>query len=105
MTGKQWESLRDIKEFWQNNVFKQCIRQSGLTLSCARCESIYLRVIIRIDGTGRLAEYTKIREYVCGNPATEKLESCFMAYLKTLQFPRNLRNMSIEMYLGNGLKC
>jgi hypothetical protein len=74
-------------------------------MNCADCEYIYIDVVVVIDKTGRMSGYTKKAEKVCRGKAPEKLERCFIDYLRSITFPENLRNMIIEMRLGTGLKC
>ncbi len=105
LRGDQWRSMNEIHEHFRRNVFYDCLSQSHLSMNCSGCEYIYIDAIIDIDKKGRLCGYTKIKENVCGQKAPEKLERCFIDYLKSIIFPKNLRNMSIEMRLGTGLKC
>lgn len=97
--------MNEIQENFRKNIFRQCLDESRLSMNCSDCVYIYIKVIIVIDKKGRLSGYRKISENVCGQKATEKLERCFIDYLESISFPKNLRNMSIEMRLGTGLKC
>ncbi len=105
LRGEQWQSMNQINEDIRKNVFYKCLSQSRLSMNCSNCEYIYINVIIVINREGRMCGYTKTVENVCGGKAPEKLERCFIEYLESITFPRNLRNMSIEMRLGTGLKC
>lgn len=105
LRGAQWESMNRIQEDFRKNVFRECLSQSKLSMNCSNCEYIYIDVIIVVDGKGRMCGYTKTAEKVCRDKAPAKLERCFMEYLESLTFPKNLRNMSMEIRLGTGLKC
>jgi hypothetical protein len=97
--------MNEIHENFRKNVYYNCLSQSRLSMNCSNCIYIYIDVIISIDNKGRLCGYTKTVENICGNKASEKLERCFIDYLESITFPNNLRNMSIEIRLGTGLKC
>lgn len=105
LEGKQHEAFHAIVEQWRLSIYHGCIADSGLTMSCADCTAIFMVVRITIDRSGRMRGYTKIKENVCGHPAPEKLERCFMEYLESVTFPGCLRDMTIETRLGTGLKC
>ncbi len=105
LAGDRWQSMNEIREGFRRNVFRRCLAQSRLSMNCANCEYIYIDVIVVIDKGGKLAGYSKTAEKVCRGKAPEKLEKCFIDYLRSITFPKNLRNMSIEMRLGTGLKC
>ncbi len=97
--------MNEIREGFRRNAFRRCLEQSRLSMNCANCEYIYIDVVVVIDKNGKLSGYTKTGEKVCRGKAPEKLEKCFIDYLRSITFPKNLRNMTIETRLGNGLKC
>ena len=101
----RWREFNAIRDDFTRNVFPGCIGRSKLKLTCAGCEYIYIIVRITIDADGRMSGYTKVKENVCGRSAPAALERCFIEYLESITFPRNLRGMVIETNLGNGLKC
>ncbi|HOT43735.1 MAG TPA: hypothetical protein PLM53_04715 [Spirochaetota bacterium] len=105
LKGAQWESINKIKEDFRKNVFRECLAQSKLSMNCSNCEYIYIDVIIVIDRNGRMCGYTKTAEKVCRGKAPVTLERCFMEYLESITFPIHVRNMSVEIRLGTGLKC
>lgn len=105
LRGAQWESMNRINEDFRKNVFSRCLAESKLAMNCSDCEYIYIDVIIVIDRKGHMSGYTKTAEKVCRGKAPARLERCFIEYLASITFPGNLRNMSIKMRLGTGLKC
>jgi hypothetical protein len=105
LRDNQWKEFNAIREYFLRNVFPRCTGQSKLKLSCSGCEYIYIVVRITINAEGKMTDYTKIKENVCGGTAPEGLERCFIEYMESITFPGNLRSMIIETSLGNGLKC
>ncbi len=105
LTDEQWASYYKISDHWRRTVFPLCLKQNGLKLTCAGCESIYLAVRLHIGPDGKLSRYERMSDHVCGGKSTEKLERCFIEYFESITFPENLQNMIIETKLGNGLKC
>jgi hypothetical protein len=105
LPDKQWRRWNEIKEYWMKNEYLPCLKRFKLRMSCSHCEYISIKVELKIDGEGSLVGYKKIGENICGKKAGKKLEECLLKYFKTLVFPEELRNITIEASLGTGLKC
>jgi hypothetical protein len=101
----QWHVWDSIDNYWLKNEFPLCLKNNKLKLSCSGCENIYLVVNFYIDNEGKLTKYDIVKEKVCGGTATAALKKCFLSYFQTLVFPPPLRNINIQVRLGNGLKC
>jgi len=105
LEGKQWRAYQEIRERWMKEAFSSCLTKQHLKLSCSGCEYIIIVYRIVIDGKGRIVAYEKIRGNICGATSSPELEQCFIQYLTSITFPQPLRNMTIEVRLGTGLKC
>jgi hypothetical protein len=105
LKGDRRKAFDEIHERWMRDRYPDCMKKFKLSMNCSHCEDIYIMVRITIDARGRIKEYVKIREDICGGKADERLERCFMESLESITFPRSLRNMVIETRLGTGLKC
>ena len=97
-----WYTLDTI---WTKNIMPVCFFENNIKLNCANCGSIYLKMQLKIDTSGKLVSYTKIKENMCGNAFTEKLEKCFLDFFNFLIFPEELRGIILEVNIGRGLKC
>jgi len=102
---EQWKAWDSISDYWLKNEFPQCLKKNNLKLSCSGCESIYLVVNFYIDNDGKLSSYEIVKDKACGKAATHSLKKCFLLYFNNLVFPPLLRNIYLQVYLGNGLKC
>ncbi len=105
LTREQWAAYYAVHDTWRRTIFPLCLKKNGLKLSCAGCESVYVRVRLYIGPDGKLARYEKTGGRACGETPPEKLERCFIEYFGSITFPKKLWNMIIETSLGNGLKC
>jgi hypothetical protein len=105
MTGNMWKEWYALDSLWTKNMFPACLTESHIKLSCADCESISMTVRMKIDSTGKLVSYNKIKENMCGNTFTSLLEKCFLDFFFFIEFPADFRNKTIEVRIGNGLKC
>lgn len=102
---EQWRAWDSISDYWLKKEFPFCLKKNNLKLSCSHCESIYLTVNFFIDSEGKLNEYEIVKENICGSKATTVLKNDMLKYFKSLEFPPCLRNINIQVLLGNGLKC
>jgi hypothetical protein len=105
LTAAQYKIWTEIKKEWFKNEYPHCLKKRNLKLTCAGCESIFIRIIFTINKNGILEEIENVSEKVCGGKADNKLKECFLKNFKTKIFPDELRNMKIEITLGTGLKC
>ena len=105
LNNEQWQIWDSISNYWLKNEFQNCLKMNNLKLSCGYCASVYLTVNLFIDNEGELSNYEIVKERVCGSKASTKLKNCFMQYFETIVFPAPLRNINIQVQLGNGLKC
>lgn len=105
MSVTMWKEWNTFDTIWTNNMFPSCLMENNLKLSCADCERISITVQMKIDSTGKLISYKKIKENMCGKNFTALLEKCFLDFFFFLEFPADFRSKTIEVRLGNGLKC
>ncbi|MFH0866281.1 MAG: hypothetical protein V1904_08800 [Bacteroidota bacterium] len=105
MTGSMWKEWYTLDSTWTKNMFPSCLLENHIKLSCAGCESISMTAQMKIDSTGKLVSYKKIKENMCGNTFTQLMEKCFLDFFFFLEFPAGFRNKTIEVRIGNGLKC
>lgn len=105
MNNLMWKEWYTLDSTWTKNMFPSCLLENDLKLSCAECESISMTVQMKIDSTGKLISYKKVKENMCGNTFTQLMEKCFLDFFFFLEFPADFRNKTIEVRIGNGLKC
>jgi hypothetical protein len=105
LRGKAEESWRRIKEAYYRNGFTPCLAGKKLVVSCGGCTGVILRGIIHIDKKGRIAGFTKTFDRCCGSSMPPDLEECFIKFFESIEFPPELRGLSIQMDLGRALKC
>ncbi|HOY30978.1 MAG TPA: hypothetical protein PKW80_03775 [Bacteroidales bacterium] len=104
-TDEARQAWNDMTDQWLSCCFYDCLKQSNIKLSCARCSKVLLTVDLQIDSSGLISQYRIIRENRCGSPFTEKLRQCFLEFFINAIFPENLRHIVFEINIGNGLKC
>lgn len=100
-----YKSWNNIDSVWHYNTYQNCLINNKLKLSCAKCENIYLDVVFRIDSSGTLYDYKVVNENMCGMKFKPELKVCFLEFFINYIFPAELRNKSIQVRLGTGLKC
>jgi len=105
LNNEQWQIWDSISDYWLKNEFQNCLKKNKLKLSCGYCASVYLTVNLFIDNEGKLSKYEIVKERVCGANASTQLKKCFFEYFETIVFPAPLRNINIQVQIGNGLKC
>jgi hypothetical protein len=105
LNDDQWNEWNNLDTTWTKNIMPVCLFENDIKLNCAKCESVYLKIQMEIDSTGKMVKYTKIKGNMCGNDFTQKLEKCFLDFFMFLEFPKELRNIILEVNIGNGLKC
>jgi hypothetical protein len=94
-----------IKSQWMKIDYGACLKKYKLKMNCAGCSYIYMKAVVTISSSGKLAGYKKTGEDVCGRKITPELEKCFMEPLKKQTFPEILKGTTFEVMLGTGLKC
>lgn len=102
--GVEWKEWSAARDDWYKEAFGPCLKQSGIRMSCGGCASAYIKVLIQIDNTGRIAAIRKYKEGVCGMPAPPEYESCILKFYKARSFP-SLRGQLFRATLGTGLSC
>jgi hypothetical protein len=105
LSDSQWKEWYRLDTTWTKYMFPSCLHENKIKLSCGKCESVYITVQMKIDSSGQMVRYTLISGKMCGEKIPEKLVSCFLDFFKFLEFPACLRNIILEVKLGNGLKC
>jgi hypothetical protein len=105
LSGKQWKAWYTLDSTWTHHIFPACLNENHVKLSCANCESVYLTVQLNIDSTGKLTTYNRISGKMCGNDLSKNIEKCMLDFFYFIEFPIELRNIILEVKLGNGLKC
>jgi len=105
LKGKQWDAWYTLDSTWTHHIFPGCLNENHLKLSCADCSKIYLTVQLSIDSTGKLVSHKKISSIMCGDGMSIKMEKCLLDFFYFIEFPSTLRNIILEVKVGNGLKC
>jgi hypothetical protein len=105
MPSKMWKEWYTLDSIWTKNMFPSCLVETHIKLSCADCEKVMMTVQLKIDSAGKLVTYKKIKENMCGNEFSQLMEKCFFDFFFFLEFPADFRNKTIEVKMGNGLKC
>jgi len=98
---KEWSAARDS---WYKEAFAPCLKQSGIRMSCGSCASAYIKYLIQMDNSGRIAAMRKYKEGVCGRPAPPEFESCIENFYRARSFP-SLKGKLFRATLGTGLSC
>jgi len=98
---KEWSAARDA---WYKEAFGPCLKQSGIRMSCGSCASAYIKYLIQMDNSGRIAAMRKYKEGVCGRPAPPEFESCIENFYRARSFP-SLKGKLFRATLGTGLSC
>jgi len=105
LKGKQRTEWYTLDSTWTHHILPACLNENHVTLSCAACESVYLTVQLKIDSAGKLTSYKRIAGKMCGTDLSKNMEKCMLDFLFFIEFPAELRNIILEVKLGNGLKC
>jgi hypothetical protein len=105
LRGKKYKAWHHFDTLWTRNIFPACLLENHLKLSCAECESIYFDVQLKINSAGKLVSHKVISSNMCGKDITTKLVKCCLDFFYFIEFPPELRNIILEVKLGNGLKC
>lgn len=105
MKGIMKEEWYTLDTTWTKNIFPACLMEDHKKLSCGECPSISMTVQLKIDSVGKLVSYKKIKENMCGETFAVLLEKCFLDFFFFIEFPADFRNKTIEVRIGNGLKC
>ncbi|MEI6122589.1 MAG: hypothetical protein WCQ95_03070 [Bacteroidota bacterium] len=97
-----WNNLYDV---WRSNFFYDCLSKSNIHIRCAQCDGVFMLIDFQINDKGFITNYRIVDQDMCGDDFTEKLLNCFLMYFLTIDFPKELRNMILEVHLGTSLKC
>ena len=98
-------SWKEVKDDFNKKGFIPCLAQKKVKVSCAGCTAVIVRGVLHIDSTGRGFRFTKTYGRYCGSELPLDVEKCFMNFFETVDFPPELRGLSIQVDLGRGLKC
>lgn len=99
------------QQFWQKTHAKflrkyvrKVMRENKLELYCYNCLNFYLVVDVQVDGEGRVTaaqiDYDQIECTTLDEQKEQEIEQSFLAYLKGVQFPETIRNMSFAVFMG-----
>ena len=105
LRGKAEESWRQIKDTYNRNGFIPCLAKKNVVVSCGGCTGVILRGVIQIDKKGKFSGFEKTFGRYCGSPMPPDVEECFIKFFETVEFPPELRGLSIQIDLGRALKC
>ncbi len=105
LSGKAAASWRVIREGFHREAFVPCLAKRNITVSCGGCTAVLLRGTLHIDARGRFAGFEKTFGRYCGADMPPDVERCFIEYFLKIEFPPELRGLSIAVDLGRGLKC
>jgi hypothetical protein len=105
LQGKQAESWITIKKNFTQEAFKPCLAKKRITISCSGCTAVMLRGTLRIDKNGKFQAFDTTYSRCCGSEMPPDLHECLLNFFQNMEFPRELRGISINVDLGRGLKC
>lgn len=105
LNGNQWKAWYTLDSMWSHQIFPACLNENHVKLSCASCESVFLSVQLKIDSTGKLVSHKSISGKMCGNDMSKNMEKCVLDFFYFIEFPVELRNIILEVKIGNSLKC
>jgi hypothetical protein len=105
LRGKAAQSWRRIKDAYYRNGFTPCLAEKKVVVSCGGCTGVILRGVIHIDKNGRVVNFTKTFDRYCGSSMPPDVKDCFMKFFESVEFPPELRGLSIQIDLGRALKC
>ncbi len=94
-----------IKGAYYRNAFSPCLAGKKVVVSCGGCMGVVLRGVIHIDKKGKIAGFIKTFDRYCGSSMPPDVEECFIKFFESVEFPPELRGLSIQTDLGRALKC
>lgn len=109
LSGQALEDWNRIREEWTAKGMKTCMDRLSLKFSCSRCDRIFFHIRISIGPEGKIVSCSRRGMNFCGSSRESRrsrlFEKCLLDYLRDVLFPASLRNMTLDLSLGNGLKC
>ncbi len=105
LTGAQETAWKDLKARFVKESFGPCLKKRGVTVSCAGCTAVFIRAEIAIDKKGRFAGYKRLQGRYCGDTMPAGVEECLMEFFRDVEYPPELRGLTVEAMLGLAYKC
>lgn len=105
LKGRQAEAWEKIERDFYARAFLPCLAAKKVTVSCSGCTGVILRGVIRIDRAGRMTGFDRTYHRYCGEEMPPDIEECLLRFFEEVEFPRELRGVSLEVDLGRALKC
>ncbi|TFH39850.1 MAG: hypothetical protein E4G96_08600 [Chrysiogenales bacterium] len=105
LEGIRAESWRMIKKDFYHNGFLSCLAEKKVTVSCAGCTGVILRGVIHVNREGQMSRFDRTYSRYCGDDMPPDVEKCLIMFFRSIEFPRELRGISLEVDLGRALKC
>ena len=101
-----WDTLLDN---WKKETFFPVLKKLNYKQDCIQCGDIYFIIRFIIDKNGRIAKHLLVREEIdCRNKTAREnsyLKNSLFQSFHSLIFPPVLRNLTIEMQVGNVTRC
>lgn len=105
LKGRQAEAWQRIERDFYDHAFLPCLAAKKVKVSCSGCTGVILRGVIHIDRAGRMTGFDRTYRRYCGEDMPPDVEECLIRFFEGVQFPREIRGVSLEVDLGRALKC
>lgn len=104
LENKQFFEWDKLKKNWYQNTYKSCKNKFGIKLNCNDCTAFYLRANLAFDENGKIVKIDAVKEYYCGLKNEKAIRNCLINGLVNSR-SNSLKGMTIQSFLGNGLRC
>ncbi|MDF2437119.1 MAG: hypothetical protein K0Q95_1495 [Bacteroidota bacterium] len=104
LNESQSSAWKKVDADW-NKEFLRILKEQDIKLSCKDCSAVYIDVGLSITNEGKMEYYRLVDSKKCGENFSKGLEIRFMKWFFNYNFPKELRNLKVEVHLGDALKC
>ncbi len=105
LTDVQYATWKTISTNWLSDDFEKIKFENKIDINCKSCYGVYMDVVIKINGSGKLEYYKVITGKNCGVAFTKQFEMRMMRSFLKFEYPPELRNVVFKTRLGTILKC
>ena len=105
LTDVQYATWKTISTNWLSDDFEKIKFENKININCKSCYGVYMDVVIKINGSGKLEYYKVINGKNCGAAFTKQFEMRMMRSFLKFEYPPELRNVIFKTRLGTILKC
>jgi len=105
LTDAQYATWKTISTNWLSDDFEKIKFENKIDINCKSCYGVYMDVVIKINGNGKLEYYKVINGKNCGVAFTKQFEMRMMRSFLKFEYPPELRNVVFKTRLGTILKC